>query len=82
MEGSAPILFQYGLAGVVILAQSGVIVALYKELREERKGKIDQMEARRIDAVEGREQVTSVLPGITQSLQNIYDKIEISKGRR
>lgn len=35
--------------------------------------------ARRDDAVETRNEVTSILPGISQSLQNISDKITISK---
>lgn len=70
-----------GILGVLVVILVGVVAFLYKKT-EKLQGKIDGlMEARRLDAIETREQVTSILPGISQSLTNISDKIEISKVR-
>ena len=67
--------------GLGLLA--GIFFWLYMQERKDRKDlqtKVDALhEARRLDAVETRTDVTSVLPGISQTLQNIYDKIEVSK---
>lgn len=68
----------------------GVVAALFfwlylqerKEHKETRKEKDVLQEARRLDAVETRTDVTSVLPGISQALQNISDKIEISRSSK
>lgn len=75
-----------------ILAQGGLglmagtFLWLYvqerKEHKETRLKNEALQEARRVDAVETRTDVTSVLPGISQTLQNIYEKIEIGKERK
>jgi len=79
MEGVATYLLTQGILGVVALVEGVVIMKLYAKTERLEKEKADLMEARRLDAVETRTDVTSVLPGISQSLQNISDKIEISK---
>lgn len=62
---------------------AGTFLWLYlserKEHKDTRKEVATLQEARRLDAVETRTDVTQVLSGISQSLGNIYDKIEISK---
>lgn len=79
MENITTYLLTQGILGVVTLVEAIVITKIYSELKQERS-KVDAIqEARRLDAVETRNDVTSVLPGISQSLQNISDKIEISK---
>lgn len=77
-------LFGQGILGVACLVEGYIIMKLYAKTERLEKDKFDLQEARRLDAVEIRTDVTSVLPGISQSLQNISDKIEISKrsGRR
>lgn len=52
---------------------------LYAKTERLEKDKTDLMEARRLDAVATRTEVTAILPGISQALTNISDKIEISK---
>lgn len=75
--------FTQGILGVVVLVLGIVVIRLYAKTERLEKEKGDLQEARRLDAVESRTEVTSLLPGISQSLQNISDKIEISKeGRR
>lgn len=75
-------LFTQGVLGVATLVEGLVIVKLYGTI-DKKQSKIDELqEARRLDAVETRTDVTSVLPGISQSLKNISDKIEISKAAK
>lgn len=81
MEGITNFLLTQGILGVVALVEGLVIMSLYRELRDERKANKESMEARIQDAKETTVQVTSVLPVIQQSLTNISDKIEISKGK-
>lgn len=65
---------------------AGVFLWLYLLERKEHKdtrNKVDALqEARRLDAVETRTDVTDMLPVISQSLLNIGDKIEIAKESR
>lgn len=81
-----PELLKQGSLGVV----AAIFLWLYlgekkdhKATRDEVKAVVKEketlMEARRVDAVETRTDVTSMLPVISQSLQNISDKITISK---
>lgn len=79
MEGATTYLLTQGVLGVVCLGLVAALIKIYSELKDERKKNADLQEARRLDAVEVRTDVTSMLPGISQSLQNISDKIEISK---
>lgn len=71
-----------GVLGVIVLVLSVVITRLYNKVERIEKEKDALQEARRLDALQVRTEVTSILPGISQSLQNISDKIEISKQRR
>lgn len=72
-------LLTQGILGICVLVLALVVIKLYNK-NEKLQEKIDNLqEARRLDAVETRTDVTSVLPGISQTLQNIYDKIEVSK---
>lgn len=77
--GAATVLFQYGLAGVVILGLTIVVRQLYAD-NQRLHGIIQQLqENRRIDAQETVEKVTQPLGGISQTLALIYDKIVVSK---
>ena len=71
-----PTLLSQGGFGVM----AGVFLWLYLsergEHKETRKTLSEAQEARRLDAVETRNDVTSLLPGISQSLLHISDKIE------
>ncbi len=78
-EDISTYLFTQGVLGVACLVLGIVCVKLYNKTERLEKEKTELLEARRLDAVETRTQVTSVLPGISQSLQNISDKIEISR---
>lgn len=74
--------FTQGILGVIVLVLGIVVIRLYGKTEKLEKEKGDLQEARRLDAVESRTEVTSLLPGISQSLENISDKIEISKQAR
>lgn len=82
MDGVSSYFLTQGVLGVVVLVEAGVILKLYSKTEQLQKDKSDLQEARRLDAVEVRTDVTSVLPGIAESLKNISDKIEISKQSR
>ncbi len=75
-------LLSQGVLGVTVLVLGTVVIKLYNKVERIEKEKDDLQEARRLDAVASRTEVTSVLPGISQSLQNISEKIEISKEAR
>jgi hypothetical protein len=79
MDGVTAYLLTQGILGVVALVEGIVVLRLYNKTERLEKEKSDLQEARRLDAVETRTDVTSILPGISQSLQNISDKIEISR---
>lgn len=82
MEGAANFLLTQGVLGVACVVLGIVVMRLYSKT-EKLQLKIDDLqEARRLDAVETREQVTSILPNLSQSIQNISDKIEISKSSK
>lgn len=81
MEDLPKYLLTQGALGLAALVEGLVIRSIYKELKDERHRNSVLQEARRLDAQQTTNQVTSVLPGISQSLQNISDKIEISKRR-
>lgn len=81
MDVSSYLIGQGGL-GIAVLVLGVVVNRLYTKTERLEKEKDDLQEARRLDAVESRTEVTSLLPGISQSLQNISDKIEISKSSR
>lgn len=79
MEGASTYLLTQGVLGVACLVLGAVVVQREKKI-DKLQTRIDELqESRRVDAVETREQVTSILPNLSQSLQNISDKIEISK---
>lgn len=76
-------LFKQGILGIV----AGIFFWLYLQERKDKnllqKSKDDVMEARRVDAVETRKDVTDVLPGLSRSLETISEKIEVMRsGRR
>lgn len=82
MENVTTYLFTQGILGIIAIVLSIVVVKLYNKIERLEADKNSLQEARRLDAVETRNQVTSVLPGISQSLNNISDKIEISQQGR
>ena len=73
------VLFQYGIAGVAILAQGLVIIRLYNDNKQLQQEKSDIQEARRVDAKETTDKVTAPLSSISQTINLIYDKLEVSK---
>ena len=84
MENLPAYFLSQGVLGVAVLVLGLVIRSIYGELKEERKKNSDLQEARRLDVIETRDQVTTVLSGISQNLESISDKIEIAQlqGRR
>lgn len=90
MDPISPLITQGGI-GVLAALLLWLFLAERKDHREDNRANlltINQLqEARRLDAVESRSEVTSVLPSISQSLNTITDKIEVvqqntTKGRR
>ncbi len=79
MDTSTPVLLQYGLAGVVILAQAAVIRYLWLELKAAHLREIAQVEARRADAKEFNDHFEQPLQAIAQSQQFIADKLTNSR---
>lgn len=79
MEGITSYLLTQGILGVICIVLGVVVIKLYNKTERLEKEKSDLQEARRLDAVETRTDVTALMPGISQALQNISDKIEISK---
>lgn len=86
-------LINQGPLGVALVIAGLIINKFYNKIERLEKEKDDiqaasaerlsvLQEARRLDALETRKEVTSLLPGISQSLLNISDKIEISKEAR
>lgn len=82
MENVPTFLLTQGVLGVAALIEGIVIMKLYGKIERLEKEKSDLLEARRLDAVETRTDVTSMLPGISQSLASISEKIEIIKDRK
>jgi len=65
---------------------AGTFLWLYlnerKESKECRKKVEELQEARRLDAVEARTDVTGVMSGLSQNLARFTDKIETAKQKR
>lgn len=80
MDGATTVLFQYGLAGVVIFALAIAVVNLYRDNQRLQKEKESILEARRQDAVDTTDNVTKPLSDIAQTQRLIYDKLVASKG--
>lgn len=79
MGDSTTVLLQYGIAGVAIIAEAGVILRLYTDNRQLQKDKDALQEARRLDAKETTDKVTQPLASISQTMTLIYDKLKSSK---
>jgi hypothetical protein len=79
VEGATSVLFQYGLAGVVIFGLSWVCWALYRENQKLHEKIYALQESRREDAKETIDKVTQPLSGISQTINLLYDKIVVSK---
>lgn len=75
-------LFQYGLAGVVIFALAGVVVFLYKELKEERTKNEVLQDKRLQDALAINDRVTGPLREQRELSQKIYDVVAILVNRQ
>lgn len=78
-EGAVTFFLTQGVLGIIVVVLTVVVQRLYAKTERLEKEKFDLQEARRLDAVETSKGVTSVLPGISDSLHNISEKIEISK---
>lgn len=76
-------LFTQGVLGVALFAVLGVFGVYYRNSQKKLDAKdakiLELMELRRVDAVETRTEVTSILPGMSQALSGINEKIEIIK---
>ncbi|HJQ08006.1 MAG TPA: hypothetical protein VJ836_00830 [Candidatus Saccharimonadales bacterium] len=75
MDSPLVVLFQYGLAGVVILGQTVAIRFLYNENKLLNKEVNAQVDARRLDARETLEKVEGPLSSLAQSTKFIADKL-------
>lgn len=75
-------LFQYGLAGVVIFALAGVVIFLYKELKEERAKNEVLQDKRLQDALTINDKVTGPLREQRELSQKIYDVVAIFVNRQ
>jgi hypothetical protein len=82
MEQLLAQLAQFGIAGIVAF----LFYKLYTEEKKEhaitRQKLIDSLGDRIVDSKETVLKVTEPLGNISQGIQNISDKIEISKGRK
>ena len=75
-------LAKYGLAGVVAFLFYKMYMDEKKEHAITRQKLIDSLGDRLTDSKETVLKVTEPLGNISQGIQNISDKIEISKGRK
>lgn len=71
-----------GVVGVVAFLFYKLYVEEKKAHAETRQKLIDSLTARIADSKETVQKVTEPLGNISQGIQNISDKIEISKGRK
>lgn len=71
-----------GVLGIIVLVEAWVIIKLYSKTERQEKDYRDLLEFRRQDAVQTRDQVTSILPGLSDNIKNLSDKIEIGQQRR
>lgn len=76
------VLFQYGVAGVAIIAEAFVILRLYGDNKQLQKDKDTLQEARRLDAKETTDKVTQPLESISQTMRLVYDKLDSAKKGR
>jgi uncharacterized membrane-anchored protein YhcB (DUF1043 family) len=79
MENVSTVLFQYGVAGVAILAEGFVIARLYSDKEKLQLRLEASQEARRQDAVETTDKVLPVMQGFTSTANLLYSKIKTSK---
>lgn len=79
MPDATTILLQYGIAGVAILAQAGVILRLYADNKQLQKDKDGLQEARRLDAKETLSKIEGPLNSIAQNTTFIADKLIMAK---
>ena len=79
MPDPSTVLFQYGIAGVAILAEAFAILRLYGDNRQLQKDKDALQEARRLDAKETLEKVEAPLSALAQNTQFIADKLIVAK---
>lgn len=77
MTDAPSVLFQYGLAGVVILGLTYAVVKLYTDNQSLHKQLSELQDARRLDAKETNDKVTEPLKTISQSVKMMADKILI-----
>lgn len=75
-------LAKYGLAGVVAFLFYKLYIDEKKEHAVTRQKLIESLGDRILDSKETVLKVTEPLGNISQGIQNISDKIEISKGRK
>lgn len=82
MDRAADVLFQHGVAGVVILGLTWAVRVLYVENQRLNNVIIDITEARRKDAVEVVDKIVQPLDGITKTLNLVYDGLIVKKSGR
>lgn len=79
MDGASTYYLTQGVLGVTVVVLGLVIAMLYKDNKRLEKEKIDQLELRRVDAIDTTKQVISVLHDSSQNIAILSEKIEISK---
>jgi stalled ribosome rescue protein Dom34 len=82
MSDATTVLLQYGIAGVAIIAEAGVVLRLYADNKQLQKDKDALQEARRVDAKETTDKVTQPLESISQTVKLMYEKLDGAKKSR
>lgn len=77
--GASVVLFQYGLAGVVIFGLVIAVVYLYKENQRLHADKDALQESRRLDAIETRDKVVEPVALMGRNVGLLVDKIVLGK---
>ena len=81
MNDPTVVILQYGLAGVVILAESAVIINLWKKVQALYDALAASQEARRVDALQTSEKTTQLANNVTQAMTLFGNKIDSPGGR-
>ena len=78
------ILAQYGLPGLIIAVESGVILVIWKLYQTVLDRLFDLQEARRLEALDREAKLTATMNTFSQSSQLLVDKIVDvqTKGRK
>lgn len=76
------VLLQWGIGGVAIIAEAGVILRLYADNKQLQKDKDALQESRRLDAKDTVEKIEGPLTALAQNTKFIADKLVTAKRGR